>query len=168
MDVGQLAAMRKQTRTRGPGWPISNAWKRETQAEMKRQGITPADMARRIKCAPPALNTLFQKRTMQSRLVPAIHKVLGRPAPSTVVPFDERLRRLVDRWWMLTKDQRLLVLGLVEQMVANRPCSHQNPIDGEPIRSACYALQRLTDLNERNQASYDPNAGSVRSSRRHR
>lgn len=83
---------------------------------MKKAGISQAEMARRIHCKDSALTVLFRPSTKQSRLVPAIHRELGRPAPSTVTAHDEVLRRINTRWPSLSPEQRALVNALVEQL----------------------------------------------------
>lgn len=87
---------------------------------MKKAGISPAEMARRIKCTPGALTVLWRPETRESRLVPLIHRELGRPAPSTVTATDEILRRINARWSSLTEEQRAIVDALVEQLAGNR------------------------------------------------
>lgn len=57
---------------------------------------------------------------MESRLVPAIHRELGRPPPSTVTSHDEVLRRINGRLSSLTTEQRSLVDQLVEQLIAGK------------------------------------------------
>lgn len=70
---------------------------------MKRAGISQAELARRIQCKDSALTVMFRPRTKQSRLVPAIHRELGRPAPSTITAHDEVLRRINTRWPSLSQ-----------------------------------------------------------------
>lgn len=114
-----MSHMAPQTRPSGPHWPVDEAWKRGVKADMKKAGISKAEMARRIKCDPAALTVLFRAETKESRLVPQIHRELGRPPPTTVTSQDEVLRRINNRWPSLTAEQRALVDGLVEQLMAN-------------------------------------------------
>lgn len=109
--------MSLQTRPGGPAWPVDDEWKRETKSDMRKAGITPAELARRIGCTESALTVLFRPETKQSRLVPKIHRELGRPPPSTITATDEILRRINSRWPSLTRDQRVLVDNLVEQLM---------------------------------------------------
>jgi len=118
--LNYLALMSRQPRPSGPSWPVDEAWKRGVQADMKRAGISPAEMARRIGCTPGALTVLWRPRTRESRLVPAIHRELGRPPPSTVTSTDEILRRINARWSSLSKEQRNLVDQLVDQLIVDK------------------------------------------------
>lgn len=112
--------MSRQTRPSGPSWPVDEAWKQGVRADMRKAGIGPSELARRIGCSPSALTVLWRPGTKESRLVPLIHRELGKPAPSTVTSQDEILRRINSRWSSLTKEQRALVDGLVEQLVSSR------------------------------------------------
>jgi hypothetical protein len=120
-----VVTVKKQTRTRGPGWPISEAWKRRVKADMKARGITKAELARRIPCAEGSLTVLFRPKTRQSRLVPAIHQVLHWLRPTTVSSSDELWQRIDEMWPLLTREERELVLSLVDKLAANHPRSHQ-------------------------------------------
>lgn len=110
--------MPPQSRPSGPYWPVDAGWKRSVRAEMKRLGISNAEMARRIGCQGSALTVIFRPETRQSRLVPLIHRELGRPPPSAVTASDEVLRRINNRWPDLTVEQRALVDSLVDQLVS--------------------------------------------------
>lgn len=87
---------------------------------MRKAGISSSEMARRIGCTPSALTVLWRAETRESRLVPLIHRELGRPAPTTVTATDEILRRINSRWPSLNKEQRALVDALVEQLANGR------------------------------------------------
>lgn len=87
---------------------------------MKEAGISQAEMARRIPCKPSALSKLWLPQTRMSRLVPAIHRELGRPAPAMAITADEILRRINARWPSLSKEARILVDQLVDQLIAGR------------------------------------------------
>lgn len=112
--------MTRQTRPRGPSWPVDAEWKKGVRADLAKAGISPSELARRIGCTPGALTVLWRAETGESRLVPLIHRELGRPAPTTVTSHDEILRRINSRWGSLTKEQRALVDGLVEQLVGGK------------------------------------------------
>ena len=99
-------------------WPVDEAWKKAVRDDMKREGISQAEMARRIGCKQSALTVLFRAETKQSRLVPMIHRELGRSAPSTVSAPDEVLQRINRQWPALTKEQRTLVDDLVKALAA--------------------------------------------------
>jgi hypothetical protein len=113
--------MARQTRPNGPSWPVDDDWKKRVRADMEKAGISSdTELARRIGCSPSALTVLWRRGTKTSRLVPLIHRELGWPPPSTVTAPDEILRRINSRWSSLTKEQRALVDGLVEQLVSGR------------------------------------------------
>lgn len=118
--VHYATPMPRQTRPSGPSWPVDEAWKKSVKADMEKAGILPAEMARRIGCDPSALTNLWKPKTRESRLVPAIHRELGRPAPSTVTATDAILRRINARWSSLSEEQRAIVDALVEQLAGNR------------------------------------------------
>lgn len=99
-------------------WPVDQAWKTTVLADMRRLGISQAEMARRIGCKQSALTVLFRPETKQSRLVPLIHRELDRPAPSTVTAPDEVLRRINRQWPALSKEARALIADLVTQLAA--------------------------------------------------
>jgi len=112
--------MPRQSRPSGPSWPVDDAWKRGVQADMRKEGISSAEMSRRIGCTPGALTVLWRPETRESRLVPAIHRELGRPPPAMAITADEILRRINARWPSLSKEQRTLVDQLVDQLIASR------------------------------------------------
>ena len=97
-------------------WPVDDVWKATVRADMQRTGVSQAEMARRIGCKQSALTVLFRPETKQSRLVPLIHRELGRPAPSTVAAPDEVLRRINRLWSSLSKEARVLIDNLVVQL----------------------------------------------------
>jgi hypothetical protein len=62
-------------------YPIDATWKQRVRDLMEEQGISQAELARRIKASPPAIVLLFKPATLGSTLVPAIHRELGLRAP---------------------------------------------------------------------------------------
>lgn len=104
--------MPRQPRPKGPFYAVDPVWKADIRALMERQEISQAEMSRRIGCAQSALNLLWQPQTVQSRLVPAIHKALGLEAPqtTTISERDDARRRLDRIWRDLSADERELVL----------------------------------------------------------
>lgn len=103
-------------------WAVDDAWRDDIRALMKRKGISQADLARAASVMPSAITLIFKPETMQSRLVPAIHKVLGLPPPTTTVVLerDEARVRLEKIWRELTPEQRELLLSLGAQMHRGR------------------------------------------------
>lgn len=113
--------MAAQRRPKGPHWTVDDAWKRGVRADMERAGISSAELARRIGCSPSALTVLWRPETRESRLVPAIHRELGRSAPQPVATStDEVLRRINRHWASLTAEQRELVDQLVDQLASGK------------------------------------------------
>lgn len=103
-------------------WTVDESWKRDVRALMERKGISQADLARAAGVMPSAITLLFKAETIQSRLVPAIHKALGLPAPTitAVSERDEARARLDKIWRELTTEQRELLLSLGAQMQRGR------------------------------------------------
>lgn len=120
--LSSASNMARQRRPTGPTYYIDKTWKDETQLRMKKQGILPADLARKIACKPSAISYLFGPICQQSRLVPKVHHVLGLPPPPAAqarepdVERDEARRRLDRIWKELTPEQRELLLGIGAQM----------------------------------------------------
>jgi len=110
--------MGRQRRPVGPMWTVDKAWKDDVRALMKRKEISQADLARTLGVSPASLTFLFKPDTKQSRLVPAIHKALGLPTPTTttVDERDELRQRLEKIWRDLTPEQRDLLVSVAAQM----------------------------------------------------
>lgn len=110
--------MGHQRRPTGPMWTVDRAWKDDVRVLMKQQGISQADLARTLSVSPASLTNLFKPETKQSRLVPAIHKALGIPTPTTtrIDEGDELRARLEKIWRDLTPEQRELLVAVGAQM----------------------------------------------------
>ena len=111
--------MSRQRRPHGPFYVVDNVWKAEVQALMEKKGISQAEMARRIGASPGSLVLLFKPATVQSRLVPAIHKVLGLDPPvqgATVSQRDDAKRRLDRIWNELEDEDRSVLLAIAERV----------------------------------------------------
>lgn len=74
---------KKQHRPRGAFYPIDAVWKAKVREVMARDGISQTELARRIDAVPGSIILMLKPEATQSRLVPAIHKVLGLTPPST-------------------------------------------------------------------------------------
>jgi lambda repressor-like predicted transcriptional regulator len=119
--MNSAAAMAPQTRPKGTHWTVDESWKAGVRADMAKAGISSAELARRIGCSPSALTVLWRPETKESRLVPAIHRVLGRSQPQPVTAaVDDVLRKINRQWPQLTAEGRALVEQLVEQLSAKR------------------------------------------------
>ncbi len=81
---------------------------------MEKRQISQAQLARTIGASPPAIVLLFKPETIQSGLVPAIHRALGFDAPmtTTIAERDDAKRRLDRVWNELSEDERELLLQI--------------------------------------------------------
>jgi hypothetical protein len=109
--------MPRQTRPRSNYVTVDEAWKSDIKALMAQRGISQAELARRIRCAPASITLLFKPATDQSRLVPAIHKVLGLDPPSgaTISQRDDAKRRLDSIWDSLSTADREVLLTVASR-----------------------------------------------------
>lgn len=71
--------MSGQRRPYGPIWQTGRDWKTRVRLEMERQGISRAEMSRRVGVSDAAITQLFDGT--QSKLVPKINRVLGLTPP---------------------------------------------------------------------------------------
>lgn len=111
-----LTDMVRQRRPTGPAWTVDESWKRDVKAALKRAGISQADLATKIGVTPSAITIIFRPETKQTRLKPAIHKVLGFMTPTSepAVEKDDAIARLLRIWPKLTEQQRELLLATGE------------------------------------------------------
>ena len=118
--------MVRQKRPTGPLWTVDDDWKKDVERRMEKQGISRADLARRIRelggqCTASAITILFRKSTKQSRLVPYVHRVLGMAettAPVVAIAKDDAFRRLQRVWRDLTDQQREHLIATGELLAA--------------------------------------------------
>lgn len=97
---------------------VDNVWKTAIQNLLKKRGISQAELARQIGASPGSIVLLFKPETVQSRLVPAIHKVLGLDPPidaATISERDDAKRRLDRIWNELSDEDRAMLLALAER-----------------------------------------------------
>lgn len=104
-------------RQRGPYFQVDSAWKAAILALMEKRKISQAELARRIECSPGSLTLLFKPATIQSGLVPAIHRVLGLESPTTTMIYerDDAKRRLDRIWAELSDEERQLLLSVASR-----------------------------------------------------
>jgi hypothetical protein len=105
-----------QTRPTGPSWPIDEAWKQRVIERMDELQISRADLSRRLKVTKTAITTLFSAETKQSRLVPAIHKVLKLPLP---VVSDSKLQvidSISKNFDLLTEENKQMISELIRKL----------------------------------------------------
>lgn len=72
----------KQPRPSGPYFQIGNAWKADIRARLESRGMSQAELARRIGASPGSVVLIFKPATVQTRLVPAIHRALDLEPPA--------------------------------------------------------------------------------------
>ncbi len=110
--------MPTQRRPRGPFYAVDSVWKSDIRALMERQQISQSELARRIGAVPGSLILIFKPQTIQSRLVPAIHKALGlEPPTSTTISERDDAKRRLDRVWRdLSPEERELILQLAQRL----------------------------------------------------
>lgn len=116
---------RKPVRT-GELWPIDNAWRASVRDELATAGVSIRELARRLQCGRSTLHELFsvEAKHTRSRLVPAIHALLGRPPPvrrPVATPPDTLLRSVTAMWALLGTGDRELVVALVITLVGRSP-----------------------------------------------
>jgi len=110
--------MSRQPRPRGRFVSVDNVWKADIKALLERRGISQAELARRIGASPGSIVLLFKPETVQSRLVPAVHKVLGLEPPADATTITERddAKRRLDRIWNEFNDEdRAALLAVAER-----------------------------------------------------
>lgn len=115
--------MSRQRRPRGPFYIVDDVWKSGVKALLEKRGISQAELARRISASPGSIVLLFKPETVQSRLVPAIHKVLGLDPPiegATIAQRDDAKRRLDRIWNEFGEDDRAALLSVAERFQRRR------------------------------------------------
>lgn len=68
---------------KGPAYPISIQWRERVLAEMTHLKISQNELARRAKISKAAMSEALDAESVQTTVMPAIHKALGWPAPPT-------------------------------------------------------------------------------------
>ena len=73
---------RKDSRRRGPAYPVKTQWQEDVRARLKTLGLTRKDLAKRIGAAQSTIQvTLTSPDARHSSLVPAIHAAIGWDPP---------------------------------------------------------------------------------------
>lgn len=111
--------MLRQTRPKGRYVAVDSAWKTQIRAILEKRKISQAELARQIKASPGSIVLLFKPETVQSRLVPAIHQVLGLDPPedgTTISQRDEAKRRLDRIWNDLDDEDRNALLAIAARI----------------------------------------------------
>lgn len=115
--------MSRQPRPRGRYVSVDDVWKADIRALLEKKGVSQAELARRIGASPGSIVLLFKPQTVQSRLVPAIHKVLGLDPPAEATSIAERddAKRRLDRIWSdFTPEDRAALLAVAERFQRHR------------------------------------------------
>lgn len=113
----------RQPRPHGRFYPVDNVWKADIKALLERRDLSQAELARRIGASPGSIVLLFKPETVQSRLVPAIHRVLGLGPPidaPTISERDEAKRRLDRIWHEFSEEDRAALLAVAERFQRRR------------------------------------------------
>lgn len=98
-------------------WLTPPEWKADVLRAMEKLGISRAELSRRVQVTDAAITILFRKTTKQSRLVPAINRVLKLTAPTqNTGEVDELRARLDDSWANLDDEARRMVSDLAEKL----------------------------------------------------
>lgn len=110
-------------------WPITpddKAWARKRMAE---RSISQAELARLVKTTTAMMSQFFDEESehpvRHSRFWPAIVTALGGTPPTISDPdgaaADEHQRAILDRWHLMTADERAAVSTLVISLTSKRP-----------------------------------------------
>ena len=115
--------MARQKRPSGPAWTVDETWKDDVRVAMRSKGISRADLARQLGVSPAAITVLFRPETKQTRLKPAIHRILGfvEPEASPAIPRDELWTRLKSVWSHLSDAEREHLIATGELFRAKKP-----------------------------------------------
>jgi hypothetical protein len=112
--------MKTRPPPRGAAHPIDAVWRARVDERLAELGMNRSDLARKIGASTAAVAILMGPRTKQSRLVPAIHRVLGwrlpSPSPESDVQSDD-LRRWEKLYYELDETGRNLVMALADKIV---------------------------------------------------
>lgn len=115
--------MSRQRRPSGRYYPVDTIWKADIKALLEKRAISQAELARRIGASPGSLVLIFKPDTVQSRLVPAIHKALGLDPPidaPTISERDDAKRRLDRIWHEFSDEDRAALLAVAERFRTRR------------------------------------------------
>lgn len=124
MSVISYTAVAKQTRPTGPARAVTDRWLEDVQRAMAAQQppMTPAELSRRVGVSTAAMSDLLTGKRKQTRIMPAIHRVLGMVEPETDrgVTRDAAVRRFLRAWADLSEEDRESVLQLAERLARPR------------------------------------------------
>lgn len=115
--------MPRQRRPHDPYSPVDSVWQADIKALLEKRKISQAELARRIGASPGSITLLFKPDTVQSRLVRAVHKVLGLDPPPDAASISERddaRRRLLRIWDDFSVEDRAALLAVAERFQRGR------------------------------------------------
>lgn len=78
--------------------------------------ISRADLARRLKVSKSAITTLFSPETKQSRLVPAVHRILKSPLPSVVGSESQTIDSITQNYELLSDENKQVISDLIRKL----------------------------------------------------
>ena len=114
---------KSRSHPRGPSYPIDAVWRASVKKRLAELEMNQSDLARRIGASTAGVAILMNSRTHQSRLVPAIHRVLGWRPPSTS-PESEAVSEDLQRWeklyHQLDESGRNLVMAMVDKILEKK------------------------------------------------
>jgi transcriptional regulator with XRE-family HTH domain len=73
---------------KGHQYPIDDGWKERVRARLQEMGISQNELARLARISKASMSAALSKESLQSAVVPAIHKALGWPVPPLVLSAD--------------------------------------------------------------------------------
>ncbi|HKP08305.1 MAG TPA: helix-turn-helix transcriptional regulator [Microbacterium sp.] len=109
-------------------WPVTAADKQWARVQMEKLGMTQAELARRVSTTTAMISQFFDDDSdhpvRHSRFWPQIVAALGGAPPTVTTPsevVDEHQRVVLERWPLMSSDERAAVSTLVIAMTTKRP-----------------------------------------------
>jgi len=109
-------------------WPVTPDDKRWARSQMEKLGMTQAELSRRVSTTTAMISQFFDETApnpvRHSRFWPQIVAALGGTPPTVTTPSevaDEHQRIVLERWSLMSSDERAAVSTLVLAMTTKRP-----------------------------------------------
>lgn len=115
----EIIVSQKQRRPEGPARAVSAQWKSDRLADMKRLGVSKAELSRRCHVTTATITNLFKDDSIQSRIVDAVHAALGLPPPreaAAAAGTAEFLSKMEQLSPSITEADQELVLAFATRM----------------------------------------------------